>query len=240
MALEVAPEVFHRIEFWSVGWQPLDDHSSTGAGLPTTALITDMDRPLADAAGNALEVAYAVEYLTGARREARMHEVTLALCSEMLVLGRLARTTAAARKQLQAALDSGAAAEKFQQMVSALGGPKKFVDDPWRHLERAALQVPVFPTRAGTVSRIDTRAVGRVVVALGGGRTRPQDPVDHAVGLTSLAGPGEPVGPDRPLAVVHARTQQQIDQATDLLRAAYRVGGTPTTPLAPVVDRITV
>jgi thymidine phosphorylase len=213
---------------------------ATGAGLPTTALITDMDRPLADAAGNALEVAYAVEYLTGARREPRMHEVTLALCSEMLVLGRLARTTAAARTLLQEALDSGAAAEKFQHMVAALGGPKKFVDDPWRHMERADLQVPVFASRAGAVSRIDTRAVGMVVVALGGGRTRPQDPVDHAVGLTSLAGLGDIVGPDRPLAVVHARTQRQVDEAAALVRAAYRVGGRHTTALTPVVDRITV
>jgi len=213
---------------------------ATGAGLPTTALITDMDRPLADVAGNALEVAYAVEYLTGTRREPRMHEVTMALCSEMLVLGRLARTTAAARKLLHAALDSGAAAEKFQQMVAALGGPRKLVDDPWRHMERAELQVPVFASRAGAVSHIDTRAVGMVVVALGGGRTRPQDPVDHAVGLTSLAGLGDTVGPDRPLAIVHAHTQRQADEAATLVRAAYRVGGKPATALAPVVDRINV
>jgi thymidine phosphorylase len=213
---------------------------ATGAGLPTTALITDMDRPLADAAGNALEVAYAVEYLTGRRREPRMHEVTMALCSEMLVLGRLARTTNAARKALQAALDSGAAAEKFQQMVAALGGPKKFVDDPWRHLERAAVQVPVFPLHAGAVSRIDTRAVGMAVVALGGGRTRPQDPVDHAVGLTSLAGLGDVVGPDRPLAIVHARTQRRADEVAALVRAAYRVGGAKAAAFEPVLDRITV
>jgi thymidine phosphorylase len=213
---------------------------ATGAGLPTTALITDMDRPLADAAGNALEVAYAVEYLTGRRREPRMHEVTMALCSEMLVLGRLARTTNAARKALQAALDSGAAAEKFQQMVAALGGPKKFVDDPWRHLERAAVQVPVLPFRIGAVSRIDTRAIGMAVVALGGGRTRPQDPVDHAVGLTSLAGLGDVVGPDRPLAIVHARTQRRADEVAALVRAAYRVGGAKAAAFEPVLDRITV
>ncbi len=91
---------------------------ATGAGLPTTALITDMDRPLADAAGNAVEVAYAVEYLTGVRREPRMHEVVMALCTEMLLLGKLARTPKAARTMLQAALDSGVAAERFQQMVS--------------------------------------------------------------------------------------------------------------------------
>ncbi|MDO9173812.1 MAG: thymidine phosphorylase [Actinomycetota bacterium] len=213
---------------------------ATGAGLPTTALITDMDRPLADAAGNALEVAYAVDYLTGVRREPRMHEITLALCAEMLLHGKLARTPKAARSMLQAALDSGAAAEKFGEMVVALGGPKRFVENPWKHLERAPLQVAITPARAGAVARIDTRAVGMVVVALGGGRTRPQDPVDHAVGLTELAGLGDQVGPDRPLAVVHARTKAQVAQATDLLRAAYSVGGKPAKQFEPVLDRITV
>jgi thymidine phosphorylase len=212
---------------------------ATGAGLPTVALITDMDRPLTDTAGNALEVAYAVEYLTGVRREPRIHEVTLALCSEMLVLGKLARSTKAARTMLQAALDSGAAAEKFQQMVTALGGPKRFVEQPWQHLERATVQVTVLPERTGTVTRIDTRAVGMVVVALGGGRTRPQDPVDHAVGLTHLAGLGDTVGADRPLAVVHARTKAQAADAAALLRSAYRVGGRAGAANAPVLDRVT-
>lgn len=105
-----------------------------------------------------------------------MHEVTLALCAEMLVSGRLARSVGVARKLLQAAVDSGAAAEKFGRW-SPLGGPKKFVDDPWKHLEWAPLEVPVFPVRPGVVRSVDTWAVGMVVVALGwsavpGRRTR--------------------------------------------------------------------
>ena len=212
---------------------------ATGAGLPTTALVTDMDRPLADAAGNAVEVVYAIEYLTGARREPRMHEVTLALATEMLLLGKLARTPKAARQKLQAALDSGAAAEIFGRMVAALGGPKKLIDDPWQHLQIAPLTVAIHPEREGTVHGVDTRAIGMVVVALGGGRTRPSDPVDHAVGLTWLAGLGEAVGPDRPLALVHARTQAQVDQATALVRAAYRLTGKATTAQPPVLDRLT-
>ncbi len=212
---------------------------ATGAGLPTTALITDMDRPLADVAGNALEMAYAIDYLTGVRREPRMHAITMALCTEMLLHGKLARSPKAARTMLQAALDSGAAAEKFAQMVAALGGPKRFVENPWTHMEQAPLQVAVTPVRAGTVTRIDTRAVGMVVVALGGGRTRPQDPVDHAVGLTGLAGLGDAVGPDRPLAIVHARTHAQVAQATELVRSAYRLGGKTGAANEPVLDRIT-
>lgn len=213
---------------------------ATGAGLPTTALITDMDRPLADAAGNAVEMAYAVEYLTGVRREPRMHDVVMALCAEMLILGKLASSQKAARTKLQAALDSGAAAEKFDRMVAALNGPKNFMDDPWKHMKKAPLQVAVAPTAAGAVTAIDTRAVGMVVVALGGGRTRPQDPIDHAVGLTSIAGVGDVVGPDRPLAIVHAQSDAQVAQATELLRAAYRIGGRAKPTREAVLDRITV
>lgn len=213
---------------------------ATGAGLPTTALITDMDRPLAGSAGNALEVAYAIDYLTGTSREPRMHEVVLSLCTEMLLLGRLAATPNKARVALEAALSSGLAAEKFDAMVAGLGGPSNFVAEPWKHLERAPLQVAVHPDRAGSVTAVDTRTVGMVVVALGGGRTRPQDPVDHAVGLSTLAGVGESVGPDRPLAVVHARTDDQVAKATELLRAAYRLGGKAKKQGPAVLDRITV
>lgn len=212
---------------------------ATGAGLPTTALLTDMDRPLADAAGNALEVAYAVDYLTGARREARMHEVVMSLCSEMLILGHLAVSNDAARAMLDRALDSGEAAERFQRMIAALGGPSDFVAAPWKHMERASVITEVSPADPGTVSRIDTRAVGLAVIGLGGGRTRPQDRVDHAVGLTNLATVGDDVGPDRPLGIVHARDRSAADRAAGALRAAYTIGGGAPVATTPVLERIT-
>lgn len=195
---------------------------ANGAGLRTSALVTDMDRPLADTAGNALEVAYAIDYLTGSRREPRMHEVVMSLTAELLVLGRLARTTDAARRRAEAALGSGDAAERFGRMVAALGGPRRLVDRPADHLAVAPVRRHVAAERTGVVTRVDTRAVGLVVVALGGGRTRPGDPIDHAVGLTGLLGPGDHT--DRPLATIHARTRRDADDAARLLRAAYTIG----------------
>jgi thymidine phosphorylase len=195
---------------------------ATGAGLPTSALLTDMNQPLASVAGNALEVVYAIDYLTGAKREPRMHEVVVALGAEMLVLASLATDTADGRAQVEAALD-GVAAEKFAEMVVALGGPGDLVEFPARHLERADVVVHVRPEHAGRVSAIDTRAVGLAVVTLGGGRTRPQDPIDPAVGLTGLAELGAAVDADRPLAIVHARTAAQSNLAAEQLRAAYTV-----------------
>lgn len=212
---------------------------ATGAGLPTTALVTDMDQPLASAAGNAVEMSYAIDFLSGAHREQRMAEVTMRLGAEMLLLGKLATSPKAARTKLQTALNSGAAAEKFQQMVSALGGPNNLFEQPGQHLPSAPLRVPVMADKGGTVTAIDTRSVGMVIVTLGGGRTRPQDPIDHAVGLTGLAAIGDEVGGDHPLAIVHARTDAQVTRATSLLRAAYRIGGRTKPPREAVLDRIT-
>jgi thymidine phosphorylase len=196
---------------------------AAGAGLPTRAVLTDMNQPLASAAGNAVEVVYAIDYLTGAMREPRMHDVVVTLGAEMLVLASLATDADDGRAKIEAALD-GAALEKFAEMVAALGGPADLVQFPGRYLERADVDITVTPGHAGRVSAIDTRAIGLAVVTLGGGRTRPQDPIDPAVGLTALAELGADVG-DRPLAIVHARTEGQAELAAEQVRAAYTVEG---------------
>lgn len=212
---------------------------ANGAGLKTTALITDMAAPLADAAGNALEVRYAIDYLTGARREARMHEVTLALGAEMLVLGHLATSLIDGRQRMERAIQSGAAADAFQRMVSALGGPHDLITRPSAHLAAAPITRALAPAGAGYVSAIDTRAVGIAVVELGGGRARAQDPIDHAVGLTALAGIGDAVGPDRPIAIIHARSEASRERAAARLRQAYHITeqAPPAKPEA-IIERI--
>ena len=205
---------------------------AAGAGTPTTALITDMDQPLSDTAGNALEVASAIEFLTGIRREPRMHDLVVALAAEMLVLGGLAASVELGRTAAQQVLDDGRAAERFGAMVRTLGGPRDLVTSPWRHLERAPLVADVYAAaedvdgspRGRVVTRIDTRLVGLAVVELGGGRSRPQDSIDHAVGLTALAPIGSRVDSARPLATVHARNEAGLHRAAASLRAAYSFG----------------
>ena len=193
-----------------------------GAGLRTVSLITDMDAPLASAAGNAIEVAYAIDYLKGLRREPRFHAVTLALASEMLVAGGLARHAAGAAERLEAALASGRAAEIFAEMVTALGGPADLLDEPERHLPAAPVRRPVL--QSGTVTGIATRDIGLAVIGLGGGRTRPGDTIDPRVGFTDLAEPGSSGGL---LGIVHAADEAAADRAEAALRAAYRMGEAP-------------
>ncbi|HZW47357.1 MAG TPA: thymidine phosphorylase [Microvirga sp.] len=211
---------------------------ANAAGLPTSALLTDMNQPLASAAGNAVEMAYAVDYLTGRHREKRFHEVTVELSAEMLVLGKIAADIAEARAKVETAISSGKAAEVFQRMVTALGGPGDFMENHAKHLQAAPVIRPVHAERAGIVQSIATRDVGVAVVALGGGRTRPQDPIDHAVGLTELAGVGEMVDINRPLAIVHARSEEAAEAAARTVRAAYALGDAKAEPGALILERI--
>ncbi len=197
----------------------------TGAGLKTSALLTDMNEALAPSAGNALEVRLALDYLSAKHRPARLHAVTLALCTEMLLVSGLAATEEAARERLLAALNSGQAAERFARMVKALGGPGDLFERPDKYLQAAPIVLPVPATSAGFASACNCRALGLAVVGLGGGRTRASDSIDFSVGLSELLPLGEPVALGQPLAWVHARTEAQAQQAVREVQAAYRVGG---------------
>ncbi len=211
---------------------------AAGAGLPCRALLTDMGQCLGWTAGNALEVAEAVAFLTGAAREPRLAEVTMALAAELLVMGGLAEALPAARGRLETALASGAAAERFAKMVRALGGPADLLERPARHLPQAPVRLPVTVPAGAIVQAIDARALGLAIVALGGGRTAPQDPIDHAVGLADIAGIGAAVGPDRPLAVVHGRSDQDAAAAAASVRAAFRLGDHAPAPVPLIHARL--
>jgi thymidine phosphorylase len=206
---------------------------AAGNGLPARALITDMDRVLGRTAGNALEVREAIDHLTGAASDPRLVEVTVELCRELLALGGLEGRDPAE------ALSGGAAAERFAAMVTELGGPSDLLEKPDAHLPVAPQVSAALPDRAGIVTKVDVRAVGLAVVALGGGRRHEAESVDHAVGLSEVAAPGERVGPaDAPLAVVHARTDADADAAIAALRAAFTVGDeAPADPPA-VLERL--
>jgi thymidine phosphorylase len=199
-----------------------------GNGLPTSALITDMNQVLGRTAGNAVEVRESIDHLTGAASDPRLREVTIALSAELLRLGEVEPDEGAARLAAEQALDGGAAAERFAAMVAELGGPADLLENPDAHLRSAPVTVAAVPAEAGTVAAIDVRAVGLAVVALGGGRLRETDEVDHSVGLTEVAALGEAVGPgDRPLALVHARSQEDAERAAAALREAYALGDPP-------------
>ncbi|RUT28187.1 thymidine phosphorylase [Arsenicitalea aurantiaca] len=203
---------------------------ANGAGLPTRALLTDMNEPLASAAGNAIEMQNAVDFLTGAHRDLRLAEVTLALAAMTLEMTGIAEDPSAARTMAERALASGQAIERFSAMVAALGGPADFVERSGTYLAASPIVRDIAAERHGHVVAIDTRGVGMAVVALGGGRRLPTDRIDHAVGFDRLAGLGQTLEPGMPLARIHARDEASAEEAERRLRAAYRLGETPPDP----------
>lgn len=195
-------------------------HVANGAGMPTVGLLTDMNQVLGRTAGNAVEVQEAVEFLRGEHVEPRLYEVTAALTAELLVLGKLAKDTAEARAKIADVLGNGKAAAQFERMVQVLGGPSGFIDAPEKYLKAAPVVRDVYPDQTGVLAAVDTRGIGIGIVELGGGRAKPTDTVDHAVGLTNIAGLGEDVGKGaRPLATVHAKDEAAFEKMAATLKS---------------------
>lgn len=210
---------------------------ANGGGLPTVALLTDMNQPLGRSAGNAVEVRESIDLLTGGPKDERLWEVTAQLTAELLVIGGLAADAEAGRVKVEHALASGAAAERFARMVRDLGGPADILEKD--HLPTAPVVRPIATERDGVVAAVEARAIGVAIVALGGGRTRPEDGVDHAVGLTEIAAIGEAVGPKgRPLALLHARDEASAAAAEAAIRAAMAVADAAPAQPALVAERI--
>jgi thymidine phosphorylase len=209
-----------------------------GAGLPCRALLTDMGQCLGRTAGNALEVAEAVAMLRGEAADPRLRQVTLALCGEVLALVGLAADEAAGLARAEAALASGAAAERFAAMVRELGGPGDLLERWRHHLPEAPLVRPVPPRAAGFVQAVDARALGLAVVELGGGRRRAGDGVDHAVGLSEVRAIGERTGAGSPLACVHARDEAGFAAAEKRLQDAYIIGEEPPATAPVILGRV--
>jgi thymidine phosphorylase len=200
-----------------------------GAGVKCHSLVTDMDQPLGSAAGNALEVQYALNYLQGTR-ENRMHQVVIALGAMVLVDSGLASDTASAVMALEKSLSSGQALEKFAQMVAALGGPVDFVEASAKYLVAAPVIRSVTAGASGWVSGVKAKEIGMTVVVLGGGRTRPGAPVDWRVGITQVPSVGDKVDSSTVIAQVHAASEDAASIAEKRIRAAISVTDTSVAP----------
>lgn len=208
---------------------------ANGAGLKTTALLTDMNESLASAAGNAVEMQNAVDFLKGTSIDSRLWDVTVAQGGELLATGGIAESAQEGCNLMRAAFESGRAAEKFAEMVTALGGPADFMEKSELYLAKAPVIAPVYAKEPGVVTGVDARAIGVAVVELGGGRRVAADVIDPSVGFTELAGIGHRVDADAPLAIVHAATEDAARRATEALNAAYRIGDAGSVEDHPIV-----
>ncbi|MGO8187931.1 thymidine phosphorylase [Rhizobium leguminosarum] len=196
---------------------------ANGAGVKTSALITDMNQPLADSAGNAVEMRNCLDFLAGRKKNTRLETVVLAFAAEMLVKSGVAASSDEAERMARHALSSGKAAEVFARMVSMLGGPADLIENPDRYLAKAPVAKPVPAARSGWLGACDARGIGVSVIDLGGGRRHPADRIDHRVGFSELLPLGTRVNAGEPIALVHAADDAAAERAVAALAAHYRI-----------------
>lgn len=211
---------------------------ANGAGTKTKAVLTDMNQVLGKNVGNALEVAEAVEYLQGKNVDARLHLVTMELCSELLVISNLAQDLTEAKQKLEKALSSGKALEIFARMVSALGGPKDFVENYEKYLPKAKIIEPLFAQKSGYVAGMQTRNIGLSIIGLKGGRIRSDQKLDYATGYTEFCQIGDWVDNEKPLCFIHAQTKEEWQAAAQDLLSNIKISEEKPNLSSPIIEKI--
>jgi pyrimidine-nucleoside phosphorylase len=208
----------------------------TRAGKKVVAVLTSMNAPLGEAVGNAIETREAIGVLYG-KGPADLVECTMVLGAEMLVLGGKAKDEGAARARLSEAIASGAARRVMERMIAAQGGDPAVVAEPSR-LAVAAHDVKVAAPEAGFVTRADALEIGLAAVAMGAGRTRADQSVDPAVGISVHAKPGHRVARGDALATLHVRRAGDAEAIAERVSAAFDIGAAAPPPEPLVLGRI--
>ncbi|CAM3926012.1 thymidine phosphorylase [Rheinheimera salexigens] len=212
-------------------------NTANGAKVPTRALLTDMNQILGSTAGNNVEVLETLDYLSGKYREPRLHQITLELGANMLMLGGLFSEKAKAINALQQSLDSGKAAEIFAKMVSTLGGPADLLEKPEQYLLPAFVVVDIVAPSNGYIQYLDTVGLGMAVVRLGGGRSHPSQKIDATVGFSHIQACGSQVQQGDVIAKVHAASEQAAKLATVEYLAALQISEKPSIAM-PLVHQV--
>ncbi len=199
------------------------------AGRKTVALLSDMNQPLGSAVGNSLEMVEAIETLRG-QGPADFVEHCLHVTAHVLALGGRAKDLDEGRLLAERSIADGSALEKLRLLVRSQGGDVSYVDDVSK-FERARLIEVVEAPRSGFVSQVNARTVGEASVALGAGRARKGDPIDHAVGFLVFKKVGEAVTAGEALCEVHANDEAKLKEAHEAVLSAFHFSDEPVSPL---------
>lgn len=211
---------------------------ANGAGVRTTALITDMNEPLADAAGNAVEIRNALNFLAGRKGSTRLEAAVLAFAAEMLLSAGLATDRDAAGVMAADALSSGRAMEHFSRMVHRLGGPADLAERPERYLAEAPIRIPITASESGFLAGCETRALGMAVIELGGGRLKPSDAIDHRTGFSDILPLGSTVSRGEPVAMLHAASEDVAKRVAERVAGLFRIEPERPQPRPVILSRI--
>ena len=190
------------------------------SGRRAVALISDMNQPLGNAVGNALEVREAIETLHG-RGPADFRRHCLEVAGHMLHIARKSGSLEAARRRAARALEDGSGWAKFRELVRAQGGDVGQVDEPGRLPQAKDIETVASP-KSGYLRAVDARSIGEASVSLGAGRARKGDPIDHAVGIVVHTKVGDRVTAGEPLFTLHANDRDRLEDAREHVLAAHR------------------
>jgi pyrimidine-nucleoside phosphorylase len=192
------------------------------AGRETHALVTDMNQPLGNAVGNALEVREAIEILQG-KHDGDLKAVSFALAAKMLVLGEVCRDEKDARQKLDRAVASGEALRRFARMIEMQGGDPSVTEDVGR-LPQAKEILPVKAEKAGYLASTDAVSLGISAMLLGAGRSKKEDAIDPAVGYWMKKRLGDRVAVGDVIAEFHVGEHSDLDAALARFRGGIHIG----------------
>jgi pyrimidine-nucleoside phosphorylase len=205
-------------------------------GKQVVALITDMDQPLGRMIGNSLEVVEVLEILRGEGPE-DLRQLCLELSGWMLYLGEASASIADGKKRSENLISSGAALDKFRQMVEMQGGDPSIIDDPTR-LPQAQQTRAVASPATGFIKTLECAQLGTACVILGGGRERKEDSVDPAVGIVLHKKVGDAVSTGEPLATIHYNSEHLAQRAEALLKDSVQISDSPALQKRPLIHRV--
>jgi pyrimidine-nucleoside phosphorylase len=205
-------------------------------GKRTVALITDMDQPLGNMIGNALEVVEVVDILRGVGPE-DLRDLCVELAGWMLHLGGVSKTVSDGKQESKKLISSGQALERFRQMVELQGGDPRVIDDP-KGLPQAQHSRPVLCAKSGYISSLQCEQIGTACVILGGGRERKEDSVDPAVGIVLHRKVGDRVTAGEPFATIHYNSESRVAGAQQLLKESCRISDSPPIEKRPLIHQV--
>jgi pyrimidine-nucleoside phosphorylase len=205
-------------------------------GKRTVALITDMDQPLGNMIGNALEVVEVVDVLRGGGPE-DLRELCVELAGWMLHLGGVSKTVSDGKQECAKLIASGQALDRFHQMVELQGGDPRVIDDPKR-LPQAQHSRQVLCTKNGYISSLQCEQIGTACVILGGGRERKEDSVDPAVGIVLRRKVGDRVAAGDPIATIYYNSGSRVERAQQLLEESCGISDSPPTEKRPLIHQV--
>ena len=208
-----------------------------GAGLKCEAIITDMNQVLGKSAGHTLEMLECINYIKNESKDSRLENITNELISSLLMMiYKISKEEA--HKKIHEVITNGFAAEKFEMMVAALGGPKNILSSYEKDLSNNSSPKDIFGQNSGWVEKIHTRELGLTLIELGGGRKQVTDKINYGVGYDNVCSVGDKIDSSRPLLTLYSNNIEDNKKLEDRIKDCFVISDKEITKLPEIYEHI--